>query len=141
MAATRSRISSFAAAAAVYEQMLKDNPTDSAVYGALIRAREYAKQLDAALQAARDWHAKVPENPQSVVELIRLLVLTGKKDEAIKKADDYIAARVAEVRKAATTVKPPPDRSPQGTPRVSQPDPSNRGDHGQLFKQEWQENP
>jgi predicted Zn-dependent protease len=100
--------SEFAAAAAVYEQMLKDNPTDSAVYGALIRAREYAKQLDAALQAARDWHAKVPENPQSVVELIRLLVLTGKKDEAIKKADDYLAARVAEVRKAAPTVKPPP---------------------------------
>jgi predicted Zn-dependent protease len=96
------------AAAAVYEQMLKENPTNSAAYGALIRAREAGQKLDAALQAARDWFAKAPENPQSVVELIRLLVLTGKKAEAIKQADDYIADRVAAVRKEATTIQPPP---------------------------------
>lgn len=96
------------AAAEVYERLIKETPTNGTAHAALVKAREAGKQLDAALAAARAWQKALPENQQAVIELIRMLSLTGNKPEALKIADQFVADRVAAVRKLAPTIKPAP---------------------------------
>jgi predicted Zn-dependent protease len=95
-------------AAAVYERVIAAEPRNSGAYSARVAALESAKKPDDALQTARDWAARIPDDPRAVVEVVRLLTTSGNKAEAVKTADEYVARRAAEVRKALTEAKPPP---------------------------------
>lgn len=93
--------------AEIYEKILADMPRNAKAYLALIAVRESAKQPDAALKAARDWAAKMPEDTRATVELIRLLTQSGNKAEAVKLSDEFVSRQTAEARKKASEVKPP----------------------------------
>jgi predicted Zn-dependent protease len=89
----------WAGAAAVYQRLLADAPTNPAPYGPLVAALDAAGQKDVALRHAQDWHSKYPDDARAVGEVIRLLILAGKRPDAIKVADEFVTKQVTDTRK------------------------------------------
>lgn len=89
----------WAGAIAVYQQLVTENPRQSTPRGGLVAALVAAGKLKEALQQAEEWHAKLPEDARATIEIIRQHCLTGKKGDAIKEADEFVAGHVAQARK------------------------------------------
>jgi predicted Zn-dependent protease len=86
-------------AAAVYQKLISDSPRNPAPYVGMVVALDSASQKESALKAAQEWYAKIPEDGRSATEIVRLLIETGKKPEAVKFADDFVLKQVADARK------------------------------------------
>lgn len=84
---------------AVYQKLVTESPRAVAPRIGLVTALVSAGKLDEALRQAKEWHAKMPDDLRAGAEVIRLLCLTGKKSDAIKAADAYVAAQVEDARK------------------------------------------
>lgn len=98
----------WAGAAKIYEKVAADFPKSPAVYPPAIVAAEKLGNKDAALGWAKKWAEQVPADNTAVTEVVRLTVQTGKKADAVKLADEFVAARAAEARKRAAELVPPP---------------------------------
>ena len=94
-------------AAAVYERLVGEAPRNAGIYVLLIAALEGGGQKEAALRWTRLWHERIPEDTRATVGLIHLLAASGARPEAIKIADEFVAATAAEARKRASNAAPP----------------------------------
>lgn len=98
----------WAGAAKIYEKAAGEFPRSPVVYPPVILAAERLGNKDAALGWARKWAEQLPNDAGATAEVIRLLALTGKKGDAVKLADAFVARREKEARDRAGAADPPP---------------------------------
>ncbi len=106
-AATLLAANDYAGAAAVYERIIGNSPGNPAAFPSLISSLESSDQKDAALKWAKTWAERFPNDARAATETIRLLIATGKKDDATKMANELIERKVEDIRKRIADAKPP----------------------------------
>lgn len=97
----------WAGAVAVYERLVGESPRTSGLYAMLVGSSEAAKKPEDALKWARQWQTTLPDDPQAVATLVRILAGSNKSD-AVKLADDFVSRQVAAAKKRAADATPPP---------------------------------
>ncbi|MCS6865225.1 MAG: tetratricopeptide repeat protein [Gemmataceae bacterium] len=97
----------WAGAAAVYERVIERSPNNSSAYARLVESWTKANKKADALRWVKTWAERLPNDNAARGEWIRLLVEDGQKAEAIKRADELVRERLAQVDKLIADVKPP----------------------------------
>ncbi len=105
-AAIRTATGDRAGAAEVYQKLVAEAPRNGTAHALLVTALDAADKKDEALVRARNWAEALPNDNRAVIEIIRLLTLGGRKDEAVKAGDELVARRAAEARKRAAANTP-----------------------------------
>jgi hypothetical protein len=75
----------------VYQDLVKRHPKLSTGYLGLATMREHAKDLPGALEYVRQWRGQNPTDSRGLAAEVRLLVKSGKVDEANKTAEQFVA--------------------------------------------------
>jgi tetratricopeptide (TPR) repeat protein len=81
------------------------NPKFPPGYPTLVSLLDRQNDLAGALEVVKEWRTTFPTDPNLLVESIRLNLKAGKPADAKSVADQYVADRVAEAKKAADEIR------------------------------------
>ncbi len=84
---------------------LAKNPQFPPGYPTLVSLLDRQNDLAGAMDALKEWRTHSPNDPTLAIESIRLLVKAGKPADAKSLADQFVADRAAEGKKAADEIR------------------------------------
>lgn len=84
---------------------LAKNPKFPPGYPVLVALLDRQNDMAGAIDALKEWKNVFPQDPNLVVESIRILTKAGKSPEAKGVADQFVAERMAEAKKAADEIR------------------------------------